>query len=517
MPIGIVIAVAVVLVIVSAVISHFVTVSNLKQNAESKIGNAENKAREIIDDAVKTAEAKKKESLLEIKEESIKNKNELERESKERRSELQRYEKRVLSKEEALDKRSEAIEKREASFTAKEEQLKQREKKVDELSQQRVQELERISGLTSEQAKEYLLKTVEEDVKHDTAKMIKEMEAQAKEEADKKAKECVVTAIQRCAADHVAETTISVVQLPNDEMKGRIIGREGRNIRTLETLTGVELIIDDTPEAVVLSGFDPIRREVARIALEKLIVDGRIHPARIEEMVEKAQKEVDSMIREEGESAALEVGVHGIHPELIKLLGRMKFRTSDGQNALKHSIEVAQLSGLLAGEIGLDVRVAKRAGLLHDIGKSIDHDVEGSHIQIGVDLCRKYKESATVINAVEAHHGDVEPESLIACVVQAADTISAARPGARRETLETYTNRLKQLEDIANQFKGVEKSFAIQAGREIRIMVVPEQVSDADMVLLARDIAKQVEFELEYPGQIKVNVIRESRVTDYAK
>ena len=494
MPIGIVIAVAVVLVIVSAVISHFVTVSNLKKNAESKIGNAENKAREIIDDAVKTAEAKKKESLLEIKEESIKNKNELERESKERRSELQRYEKRVLSKEEALDKRSEAIEKREASFTAKEEQLKQREKKVDELSQQRVQELERISGLTSEQAKEYLLKTVEEDVKHDTAKMIKEMEAQAKEEADKKAKECVVTAIQRCAADHVAETTISVVQLPNDEMKGRIIGREGRNIRTLETLTGVELIIDDTPEAVVLSGFDPIRREVARIALEKLIVDGRIHPARIEEMVEKAQKEVDSMIREEGESAALEVGVHGIHPELIKLLGRMKFRTSYGQNALKHSIEVAQLSGLLAGEIGLDVRVAKRAGLLHDIGKSIDHDVEGSHIQIGVDLCRKYKESATVINAVEAHHGDVEPESLIACVVQAADTISAARPGARRETLETYTNRLKQLEDIANQFKGVEKSFAIQAGREIRIMVVPEQVSDADMVLLARDIAKQVEF-----------------------
>ena len=517
MPIGIVIAVAVVLIVVAAVISHFLTVSNLKNNAESKIGNAEARAREIIDDAVKTAEAKKKESLLEIKEESIKNKNELERESKERRSELQRYEKRVLSKEEALDKKSEAIERREAGFTAKEEELRQREAKVEELSQQRVQELERISGLTSEQAKEYLLKTVEEDVKHDTAKMIKELEAQAKEEADKKAKEYVVTAIQRCAADHVAETTISVVQLPSDEMKGRIIGREGRNIRTLETLTGVELIIDDTPEAVVLSGFDPIRREVARIALEKLIVDGRIHPARIEEMVEKAQKEVDTMIREEGEAAALEVGVHGIHPELIKLLGRMKFRTSYGQNALKHSIEVAQLSGLLAGEIGLDVRLAKRAGLLHDIGKSIDHDVEGSHIQIGVDLCRKYKESPTVINAVEAHHGDVEPETLIACVVQAADTISAARPGARRETLETYTNRLKQLEDITNQFKGVDKSFAIQAGREIRVMVVPEQVSDADMVLLARDIAKQIEFELEYPGQIKVNVIRESRVTDYAK
>ncbi len=517
MPIGIVIAVAVVLIVVAAVISHFLTVSNLKNNAESKIGNAEARAREIIDDAVKTAEAKKKESLLEIKEESIKNKNELEKETKERRSELQRYEKRVLSKEEALDKKSETIERREAGFTAKEEELRQREAKVEELSQQRVQELERISGLTSEQAKEYLLKTVEEDVKHDTAKMIKELEAQAKEEADKKAKEYVVTAIQRCAADHVAETTISVVQLPSDEMKGRIIGREGRNIRTLETLTGVELIIDDTPEAVVLSGFDPIRREVARIALEKLIVDGRIHPARIEEMVEKAQKEVDTMIREEGEAAALEVGVHGIHPELIKLLGRMKFRTSYGQNALKHSIEVAQLSGLLAGEIGLDVRLAKRAGLLHDIGKSIDHDVEGSHIQIGVDLCRKYKESPTVINAVEAHHGDVEPETLIACVVQAADTISAARPGARRETLETYTNRLKQLEDITNQFKGVDKSFAIQAGREIRVMVVPEQVSDADMVLLARDIAKQIEFELEYPGQIKVNVIRESRVTDYAK
>ena len=517
MPIGIVIAVAVVLVIVSAVISHFVTVSNLKKNAESKIGNAENKAREIIDDAVKTAEAKKKESLLEIKEESIKNKNELERESKERRSELQRYEKRVLSKEEALDKRSEAIEKREASFTAKEEQLKQREKKVDELSQQRVQELERISGLTSEQAKEYLLKTVEEDVKHDTAKMIKEMEAQAKEEADKKAKECVVTAIQRCAADHVAETTISVVQLPNDEMKGRIIGREGRNIRTLETLTGVELIIDDTPEAVVLSGFDPIRREVARIALEKLIVDGRIHPARIEEMVEKAQKEVETMMREDGEAATLEIGIHGIHPELVRLLGKMKFRTSYGQNALKHSIEVAHLCGLLAGEIGVDVKVAKRAGLLHDIGKSVDHDMEGSHVQIGADLCRKYKESPIIVNAVEAHHGDVEPESLIACLVQAADAISAARPGARRETLETYTTRLKKLEDIANSYKGVEKTYAIQAGREIRVIVVPEHVNDSDMVLLARDIAKQIENELEYPGQIKVNIIRESRVVDYAK
>ena len=515
--IGIAIAAVVVTMIVAVPITYFATVSKLKNDANSKIGNADIKAREIIDDALKTAEAKKKESLLEIKEESIKTKNELEKETKERRAELQRYEKRVLSKEEAVDKRSDAIERREASFTAKEEAMRQREAKVEELSKQRVQELERISGLTSEQAKDYLLKTVEQDVKHDTAKMIKELENQAKEDAEKKAKEYVVTAIQRCAADHVAETTISVVQLPSDEMKGRIIGREGRNIRTLETLTGVELIIDDTPEAVVLSGFDPIRREVARIALERLIVDGRIHPARIEEMVEKAQKEVDTMIREEGEAAALDVGVTGIHPELIRLLGRMKFRTSYGQNALKHSIEVAQLSGLIAGEIGLDVRLAKRAGLLHDIGKSIDHDVEGSHIQIGSDLCRKYKESPTIINAVEAHHGDVEPQSLIACVVQAADTISAARPGARRETIETYTNRLKQLEDITNQFKGVDKSFAIQAGREIRVMVVPEQVSDDDMVLLARDIAKQIEFELEYPGQIKVNVIRESRATDYAK
>ena len=512
----IIVAVVITLVITAAV-TYYVTVSNLKKNAESKIGNAESKAREIIEDALKKAETTKKEALLEVKEESIKTKNELEKETKERRAELQRYEKRVLAKEEAVDKRSEVVEHREMNLAAKEEQIKEREAKADELNRQRVQELERISGLTSEQAKEYLLKTVEDDVKHDSARMIKELENQAKEEAGKKAKEYVVNAIQRCAADHVAETTISVVQLPSYEMKGRIIGREGRNIRTLETLTGVELIIDDTPEAVVLSGFDPIRREVSRLALEKLIVDGRIHPARIEEMVEKAQKEVESMIREEGEAAALEVGVHGIHPELIRLLGRMKFRTSYGQNALKHSIEVAQLAGLLAGEIGLDVRVAKRAGLLHDIGKSIDHDVEGSHIQIGVDLCRKYKESAVVINAVEAHHGDVEPQSLIACAVQAADTISAARPGARRETLETYTNRLKQLEDIANQFKGVDKSFAIQAGREIRVMVVPEQISDDDMVLLAREISKQIEFELEYPGQIKVNVIRESRVTDYAK
>ena len=517
MPTIVTIIAVVVALVVASIVTYYVTVSKLKKDAASKIGNAESRAREIIDEALKTAETTKKEALLEVKEESIRTKNELEKETKERRAELQRYEKRVLSKEEILDKRTEAIEQRESLFATREEQMKRREAEVEELSRQKVQELERISGLTSEQAKEYLLKTVEDDVKHDTAKLIKELETQAKEEAGKKAKEYVVTAIQKCAADHVAETTISVVQLPSDEMKGRIIGREGRNIRTLETMTGVELIIDDTPEAVVLSGFDPIRREVARIALERLIVDGRIHPARIEETVEKAQKDVETMIREEGEAATLEVGVHGIHPELVRLLGRMKFRTSYGQNALKHSIEVAQLAGLLASEIGLDVRLAKRAGLLHDIGKSIDHDVEGSHIQIGVDLCKKYKESATVINAVESHHGDVEPTSLIACIVQAADTISAARPGARRETLETYTNRLKQLEEIANQYKGVDKSFAIQAGREIRVMVVPEQVSDADMVLMARNISKQIEFELEYPGQVKVNVIRESRVTDYAK
>ena len=512
----IVIAVVITL-IVTAVLTYFITTAYHKNVANAKIGNAEDRAREIIDEAVKTAETKKREAMLEAKEESIRVKNDLDKEVKERRAEIQRSERRVVQKEENLDKKLESIERREAGFAAKEEEINKQKAQIAKLNEERLQELERISGLTSEQAKEYLLKTVEEDVKLDTAKLIKEMENKAKEEADKKAKDYVVTAVQKCAADHVAETTISVVQLPNDEMKGRIIGREGRNIRTLETMTGVDLIIDDTPEAVILSGFDPIRREVARIALEKLIVDGRIHPARIEEMVEKAQKEVETMIREEGEAATLEVGVHGIHPELVRLLGRMKFRTSYGQNALKHSIEVAQLSGLLAAEIGVDVRTAKRAGLLHDIGKSVDHDMEGSHIQIGVDLCRKYKESPIIINAVEAHHGDVEPESLIACIVQAADTISAARPGARRETLDTYTNRLKQLEDISNGFKGVEKSFAIQAGREIRVMVVPEQITDADMVLLARNIAKQIESELEYPGQIKVNVIRESRVTDFAK
>ncbi len=515
-PIPIIIAVLITIVI-SVPVTYFVTSAYQKKVVEVKIGSADDKARAIIDEAVKTAETKKRESLLEVKEESIRTKNELDREIKERRAEIQRNERRIEQKESNLDKKLEAIEKREAGFAAKEEEISRQKEEVTRLNEERLQELERISGLTSEQAKEYLLKTVEDEVKLDTAKMIKEMETRAKEEAGKKARDYVVTAIQKCAADHVAETSISVVQLPNDEMKGRIIGREGRNIRTLETLTGIDLIIDDTPEAVILSGFDPIRREVARIALEKLIVDGRIHPARIEEMVEKAQKEVENMIREEGETATLEAGIHGLHPELVRLLGRMKFRTSYGQNALKHSIEVAQLAGLLAAEIGVDARIAKRAGLLHDIGKSVDHEMEGSHIQIGVDICKKYKESPMIINAVEAHHGDVEPQSMVACLVQAADTISAARPGARRETLETYSNRLQQLEEITNSFKGVDKSFAIQAGREIRIMVVPEQVSDADMVLLARDVSKQIEQQLQYPGQIKVNVIRESRVIDYAK
>ena len=509
--------VSVVAVVVAGPLCWILSAKNQEKLGKEKVGSAESKAREIVDEALKTAEATKREALLEVKEESIRTKNDLDKEIKERRAEAQRYERRVQQKEESIDKKAEAIEKKEASLQAREENLAKEKAEVAKLNEQRLQELERISGLTSEQAKEYLLRIVEDEVRHETAVMIKEMENRAKEEADKKAKEYVVTAIQKCAADHASEATISVVPLPNDEMKGRIIGREGRNIRTLETMTGVDLIIDDTPEAVVLSSFDPIRREVARIALEKLIVDGRIHPARIEEMVEKAQKEVETIIKEEGEAATLEVGVHGIHPELVRLLGKMKYRTSYGQNALKHSIEVAQLSGLLAAELGLDIRIAKRAGLLHDIGKAVDHEMEGSHVQLGADLVRKYKESAIVINAVESHHGDVEATSLISCLVQAADAISAARPGARRETLETYTTRLKQLEDIANEFKGVDKSFAIQAGREIRVMVVPDQVNDNEMVLLARDISKKIEDEMEYPGMVKVSVIRESRVVDYAK
>ena len=507
----------VVAVIAAVLITSKVTTSRLKNNAESTIGNAEEKAREIIDEALRTAENKKRESLLEVKEESIRTKNELDKEIKERRAEAQRYERRVQQKEENIDKKADAIEKREASLASREETLNRMKDEVSKLNEQRVQELERISGLTSEQAKDYLLKIVEDEVKHESAVMIKEMESRAKEEADKKAKEYVVNAIQRCAADHVSETTISVVQLPNDEMKGRIIGREGRNIRTLETMTGVDLIIDDTPEAVILSGFDPIRREVARIALEKLIVDGRIHPARIEETVEKSRKEVESIIKQEGESATFETGVHGLHPELIKLLGKLKFRTSYGQNVLKHSIEVSHLAGVMAGELGVDVALAKRAGLLHDIGKAVDHEVEGSHVTIGADIAKKYRENKDVVHAIMAHHGDVEAQTIVASLVQAADAISAARPGARRENLETYIKRLQNLEEIANSFDSVEKSFAIQAGREIRIMVKPEKVNDEGMILVAKEIVKRIESELEYPGQIKVSMIRETRAVDYAK
>ena len=512
----IIIAVVITAVIV-AFLSWNLAIAYRKRTYESKIGSAEVKSREIIEEALKTAETKKREAMLEAKEEALRTKNELERETKERRAELQHYENRVLSKEENLDKKQNALEKREQTLQQKEESIAARSREVDSLYYRGMEELERIAGLSVEQAKEFLLRSIEDDVKHDKARMIRDLESAAKEEADKKAKEYVVSAIQRCAADSVAESTVSVVQLPNDEMKGRIIGREGRNIRTLEQLTGVELIVDDTPEAVVLSGFDPVRREIAKVALEKLINDGRIHPARIEEMVEKAQREVDTRMREAGEAAVLEVGVHGIHPELVKLIGRMRYRTSYGQNALRHSIEVAELSGILAAEVGVDVRMAKRAGLLHDIGKAVDHEIEGSHVQLGVELCRKYKENQIVINTVESHHGDVEPESLIACIVQAADTISAARPGARRETIETYTNRLAQLEEITNSFEGVEKSFAVQAGREVRIMVVPEKVTDDDMVILAHNVAKRIEQEMQYPGQIRVNVIRESRVQDTAK
>ena len=496
----------IVTLVVAIPVSFLIFQNNQKKVNAKKIGSAEEQARQIIDDAVKNAEAKKREALLEAKEENLRAKNDLEQEIRERRSEISKNENRIMQKEENLDRKIEAADKREANFHRKEDELRKKESELEKISQQRAQELERISGLTSEQAKEMLLDTVKADIQIDAAKLIKETLTIAKEEANKKAKDILVTAIQKCSADHVAEATISVVQLPSDEMKGRIIGREGRNIRTLETLTGVELIVDDTPEAVVLSAFDPVRREIARVALEKLIVDGRIHPARIEEMVNAAKREVDNTIREAGEEASLEVGVHGLNPELIKLLGRMKFRTSYGQNGLKHSIEVAELCGLLAAEVGVDTRLAKRAGLLHDIGKSIDREREGSHVQLGVEICKKYKEDPVVINSVASHHGDVEPESLIACLVQAADTISAARPGARRETMEAYTQRLQQLEEITHEFKGVEKSYAIQAGREVRVMVI-----------LAHEISKKIEAEMKYPGQIKVNVIRESRVTDFAK
>mgnify|MGYP001018576918 CR=1 FL=1 len=455
--------------------------------------------------------------MLEAKEEIHRLRTEAERENRERRNEIQKLERRILNKEETLDKKSESIEKKEEQITRKNRQLEEKEASINELYEKQLLELERLSGLTSEEAKELLLDGVKKEITQETAVMIREMEYEAKQEADKKAREIISTAIQRCAADHVAETTVTVVALPNDEMKGRIIGREGRNIRALETLTGIDLIIDDTPEAVVLSGFDPIRREVARIALEKLIVDGRIHPARIEEMVEKARKEVDTIIKEEGEQAAFDTGIHGLHPEIIKLLGRLKYRTSYGQNVLKHSIEVAHLSGIMAAELGADVRIAKRAGLLHDLGKAVDHEVEGPHVDIGVDLARRYKESKEVLHAIAAHHGDTEPTTVEAVLVQAADAISAARPGARRETLETYIKRLEKLEEIANSIEGVDKSFAIQAGREIRIMVKPEEIDENQTVHTAREIVKKIESELDYPGQIKVNVIRETRAIEYAK
>ncbi len=482
-----------------------------------QVESAKEQARKVIEEAQREVESIKREALLEAKEEALKVKNELERENRERRADIQRLEKRLLQKEESLDRKYEVLEKKEESLAKKEVEVERLKNEVQETHQKHRHELERISGLTSEEAKTLLLKDVEEEIQQEIAMKIRDLEARAKEESDRKAREIISLAIQRCAADHVAEATVSVVALPNDEMKGRIIGREGRNIRALETLTGVDLIIDDTPEAVILSGFDPVRREVARLALEKLIVDGRIHPARIEEMVEKSQKEVDTIIKEEGERATFETGIHGIHFELIKLLGRLKYRTSYGQNVLNHSIEVAHLCGLMASELGADVTLAKRAGLLHDIGKAVNHEVEGPHVTIGADLAKKYRESALIVNAIGAHHGDIEPTSVEAVLVQACDAVSAARPGARRETLETYIKRLEKLEKIADSFEGVEKAYAIQAGREIRIMVKPDRIDDLNAVRIAREIVKRIEDELEYPGQIKVTVIRETRAVDYAK
>lgn len=488
-----------------------------KIQAEAAIGSAENEAKRILNDAQKNAEGKKREILLEAKEENHKARLEFDKEVKERRNEITRQERRIQQKEEALDKKTESIETKEEAIVKRNKEIDVREEEIAELKRKHTEMLERISGYTAEEAKQYLLKELENQIRHEAAIMIKDVEREAKDESEKRAKNIVALAIQKVAADHAAETTVSVVPLPNDEMKGRIIGREGRNIRTLETLTGIDLIIDDTPEAVIVSGFDPIRREVARLALEKLIADGRIHPARIEETVEKARKEVDSDIKQEGERATFETGVHGLHPEIIKLLGRLKFRTSYGQNVLKHSIEVSHLAGVMAGELGVDIAVAKRAGLLHDLGKSVDHEMEGSHVTIGVDIAKKYKENSEVIHAIHAHHGDVEVQTIIAAIVQACDAISAARPGARRENLETYIKRLEKLEEIANSFEGVERSFAIQAGREIRIMVKPEDVNDEGVVLMAREIVKRIEDEMEYPGQIKINVIRETRAIDYAK
>lgn len=507
--------------VIGAVIASFISFrmgyNRRKSDAEAEIGSAEQEAKRIVNDALKTAESKKREALLEAKEEVHRSRMELDREIKERRNEIQRQERRLVQKEETLDKKVEALEQKDEALNKRMKDVQATQDKLAELQKKQLEELERISGLSIEDAKQYLIRDVEDEVKHELAILVKDLEARAKEEADRKARDIVSTAIQKCAADHVSETTVSVVPLPNDEMKGRIIGREGRNIRTLETLTGIDLIIDDTPEAVILSGFDPIRREVARITLEKLIIDGRIHPARIEEMVEKAKKEVENTIRQEGDRATFETGVHGLHPEIIKLLGKLRFRTSYGQNVLNHSIEVSNLAGAMAAELGADVVLAKRAGLLHDIGKAVDHEIEGSHVTIGADIAKKYREGDTIINAIMSHHGDVEPTSLIAVLVQAADSISAARPGARRETLESYIKRIEKLEEIANSFPGVEKCYAIQAGREIRIIVKPDDVSDDDMVLKAREIVKKIESELEYPGQIKVNVIRETRAIEYAK
>ncbi len=504
-------------IVVSIAVGIVIGVYIRKIIAEAKIKTAEEEAKRIIEEGKKQAETVKKEYLLEAKEENHKMRVSLEKESRERRNELQKLERRLVHKEEIIDRKSETLEKKEDSLGKKSRKLDEEKAQIDELLKKQVEKLEKLSGLTSEEAKELLLNDIKKEISHEAAIMIKETLNRTKEKADKKAREIISYAIQKCAADHVAETTVSVVSLPNDEMKGRIIGREGRNIRALETLTGIDLIIDDTPEAVILSGFDPIRREIARIALEKLITDGRIHPARIEEMVEKAKKEVETHIREVGDQAVFDASIHGIHSELVRLLGRLKYRTSYGQNVLKHSIEVSQLAGIMAAEIGADVKIAKRAGLLHDIGKAVDHEMEGPHVSIGVDLCKKYKESKDVIHGVAAHHGDVEPKTIEAVLVQAADAISAARPGARRETLEAYIKRLEKLEEIANSFDGVDKSYAIQAGREIRIIVKPEEINDLNIIHIARDIVKRIEDELDYPGQIKVNVIRETRAIEYAK
>jgi ribonuclease Y len=509
--------VQIILLLIAAFISALAGYFYRKTIAEGKICSAEEAAKKIVSDSLKEADAKKREVVLEAKEEVHKLRTDFENEVKERRQEQLRVDKRLAQKEETLDRKLENIERKEEFFAKKEQDLKNSEAKVQQLLQQQVKELERLSGMTQDEAKLFLLQNVEKEIRHETAQLIRDIEAQAKQEADKRAREVVSQAIQRCAADHVAETTVSVVNLPNDEMKGRIIGREGRNIRALETMTGIDLIIDDTPEAVILSGFDPVRREVARIALEKLISDGRIHPGRIEEMVIRAQKEVETQIREEGEQATFESGVHGLHPELIKLLGRLKFRTSYGQNVLKHSLEVCHLAGLMAAELGADVKLAKRAGLLHDIGKAVDHEVEGPHVVIGADLAKKYRETPEVVHGIVAHHGDEEPQTIEAVLVQAADAISAARPGARRETLENYIKRLEKLENIAESFEGVDKSFAIQAGREIRIIVKPERIDDVLSAQMARDIVKRIEAELDYPGQIKVTVIRETRAVEFAR